>query len=493
MEKWSSKLVEKEFESENLIDKAKNLWNSMKLNNTKTLTENNALTYSSTNSKVLDFFAMGGALRNRDKEQVEQIISRALSEDFILGVKCLFHIRDIRNGQGERKTFRTGLKVLSENYPEETVKLLPLIAHYGRFDDILSLENVDIKNYILEELNKDNSLIAKWLPSPNAGKKAKTKSKALRKYLGMTEAEYRKLLSVQRKKLNLIETKLTEKRYKDIEYSKVPSKANLLYRDCFNKNDNERYGKYLESVKSGKSTINTRTLYPYEIVRKAREKNEESLEVLWKMLPDYTNNDNGIVVADVSGSMTGTPMDMSVSLAMYFAERNKGIFNNKFITFSAAPELQEVAGNNLHQKIINLERAQWDMNTDIQAVFDLILTTAVKNKVAQNELPNTIYIISDMEFDDATSYYDDEKETNFDVIKKKYEQSGYVMPQLVFWNVDSRNNNVPVRENENGVLLVSGSSPIVFSTVMEKCTPIDYMKKVLSSKHYELIESVLKS
>jgi hypothetical protein len=485
---WSSQLVKNEINSKNVTSIADDLWNAMKLNNTKTLTENNAVTYSTSNSKILDFFAMGGALRKRNNEQIEKMISQALGEDFLLGVKCLFHIRDIREGQGERRTFRIGLKVLSENYPEETLKLLPLIAHYGRFDDILSVENINIKDYILSELNKDNSLIFKWMPSCNAGNKSKLKAKALRKYLGLKEVEYRKMLSKGRKKLDLVETKMTEKKYNEIDYSKVPSKANLFHHKSFYKHDADRYKKYLESVVKGENKINTKTLYPYEIVAKVNKQNDETLEVLWRMLPDYTNNENAIVVADVSGSMRGRPLDVSTSLALYFAERNEGLFHNKFITFSERPELQEIIGNNLHQKILNLENAHWEMNTNLQAVFDLILNTAVKNKIAEDEMPRTIYIISDMEFDEANR---SNTSTNFENIKVNYKKNGYDLPQIVFWNVDSRNNNLPVKENEDGVLLISGSSPIVFKTVMDKCKPIDYMNKVLNSKRYEIIEKTL--
>ena len=186
-------------------------------------------------------------------------------------------------------------------------------------------------------------------------------------------------------------------------------------------------------------------------------------------------------------------MDVSISLATYFAERNEGVLKNKFITFSEKPELQEVRGTNLNQKIINLENAHWDCNTNIQAVFDLLLNTAKENSVSVEELPKTIYIISDMEFDSASgSRYGSGNETNFEVIKQKYEEARYEMPNLVFWNVDSRQNNVPVTENENGVILVSGSSPSTFKMVMKKTTPYEFMVSVLNSERYKKIEDCLK-
>ena len=461
-----------------------------------TRTENLALTHKSTQSNVLDLFSMGGALRTRSSEDIQKMISKALAEDFTLGVKCLFYLRDIRGGQGERKTFREGLQVLGKHYNQELDKLLPLIPEYGRWDDIFYVTGVDFIELLSDQIDKDlstdkPSLLGKWLPSENASSIKTIKlARALRKYLGLGSKTYRQILSDLRAKISLVETKLSNKEWSEIDYSTVPSKANLKYKKAFRKHDEERYEKYLDSVDKGEAKIHTATLYPYEIVRRAMEENDRTLDTLWNNLPNYVREDDkGIVVADVSGSMTGHPITVSISLAMYFAERNVGPFKNKFITFSQKPELQEVIGNTLNQKIVNLNNASWDMNTNIQAVFDLILNTALNNNVSKEDLPSTIYIISDMEFDEASGYQD---KTNYQVIRDKYGAAGYKMPQLVFWNVDSRQNNVPVEQNEEGVILVSGSSPSIFKMVMEKTTPIEFMKKVLNSERYNKIDEVLK-
>lgn len=473
-----------------------NLWSGMKSATNFTRTENAALTHKSTQSDILDLFSMGGALRTRSSEDIQKMISKALAEDFKLGVKCLFYLRDIRGGQGERKTFREGLQVLGAHYPQELDKLLPLIPEYGRWDDIFHVTNVDFIELFSNQIEKDlatdkPSLLAKWLPSENTSSiKTRKLARALRKYLGFSSKTYRTILSDLRTKINLIETQISDKKWSEVEYSKVPSKANLKYRKAFRKHDEERYDAYLESVKKGEVKINTATLFPYEIVRRAMEENDKTLDVLWDKLPNYVREDDkGIVVADTSGSMCGHPITVSISLAMYFAERNVGPFKDKFITFSARPELQEVRGNTLNQKVINLANAHWDMNTNIQAVFNLILSTAVNGKVSKEDLPSTIYIISDMEFDEAR--YGSEK-TNFQVIKDKYSAAGFKMPQLVFWNVDSRQSNTPVEQNEEGVILVSGSSPSIFKMVMEKTTPFKFMQSVLNSERYNKIDEVLK-
>lgn len=471
------------------------LWNLLKKKTNETVTLNNALTFKSTESKVLDLFSMGGALRTRTPEEIEKFISQALAEDKTLAIKCLFYIRDCRGGQGERRTFREALKILSNYYPKETEKVLKLIPEFGRWDDLFYLDNISIEEIIKEQIKLDiatetPSLLAKWLPSGNSSsKKSKELARKVRRYLGYSSKNYRKLLTQLRTKIKIVETQMSKGDWKKINYERVPAKASMIYKESFKKHDEKGYTKYLESVEKGEKKINASTLFPYEIVRQAKEKDNKTLDLLWKNLPDYTKGDEkGIVVADVSGSMAGLPINISVSLAMYFAERNKGIFKNKFITFSSEPELQEVTGATLNQKIRNLESAHWNMNTDLQKVFDLILDTAVDNQVKEVDMPKTIYIISDMEFDEATS---DNKKTNFKIIKQKYKEAGYELPILVFWNVDSKQNNTPVTKETDGVLLISGSSPSVFKMVMKRTTPYDFMLSVLNSDRYKKIDELL--
>lgn len=476
------------------------LWTGMKAATNVTETENGAKTFKSTSNPILDLFSMGGALRSRASADIQQLVSLALSEDKDLALRCLFYLRDIRGGQGERRTFREALKVVSNFYPNDTAKILSLVPEYGRWDDILHLENVDIKKFLLDQLAKDvvsehPSLLAKWLPSENAGKKSKALAKKLRKYLGFSSKEYRGILSKLRSRIGLLETKMSTNNWRAINYEQVPSQASVKFRKAFSRNDADRYVAYLESVKKGEKVMKTGTLFPYEIVEKymnTMHTNEvdNTLEMAWKNLPNYVKlQDRAIVVTDTSGSMSGRPISIAISLAMYFAERNIGQFQNKFITFSANPELQEVRGATLKQKILNLSRAHWDMNTNLQAVFDLVLDTAVHNKVPESDMPQTIYIVSDMEFDACTNG----RHTNLDSIREKYERAGYKMPKLVFWNVDSRQNNVPAKENDRGVALVSGSSPSTFRFVVEGTTPQEFMLEVLNSERYSKISAALNS
>jgi len=465
-----------------------------------TETENGASTNKSTLSNLIDFFGLGAAMRKRSDEDIINLFSKAFAEDKLIALKILFYIRDVRQGQGERRGFRVILKWLGNNYPEVLSKNLDVVPEFGRWDDLFVLEDTKVWGDVLVMINNQfnillqnhtPTLFAKWCPSINTSSpQTKKLAKKICKYLGMSEKQYRKTLSKAREDINVVERQMCSNEWNDINYSSVPSKASLLYKDAFARHDSVGYAKYIEDVKSGKTKINASVTYPYEIVERILYKNDESetLDVIWKSLPNYLDNNihSGIVVADVSGSMTGLPMAVSISLAMYFAERNKGDFANKFITFSEKPDLVNIVGNNIREKVKNLSRADWDMNTDLQSVFDLILDIALKNKVPQSEMPNTIYIVSDMEFDVACQ---DNKKTNYDLISHKYEEFGYEKPNLVFWNVNATTNQSPITKNDKGTCLVSGCSPVILKTLLSggEITARDVMIDTITKDRYNSI------
>ena len=472
------------------------LINSIAQEQNYTLTENGALTHASTLSSLLDFFGLGAALRSRTEEDVLSLFRKAFGEDQLLALKTLFYIRDARGGQGERKTFRTILKWLGNEYPNFVIKNLSNIVLYGRYDDLFVLEGTKSWDAALafwqSEWNKgfeNNSLIFKWAPSSNtSSKETRRLARVLYKSLDLSEKEYRQTLSHMRNKTGVVEPLMCSKDWSAIEYSHVPSKASLTYKDAFRKHDQVRYEYFLDSVKKGETKINASTLYPYEIVEKVfKGDSSDTLDVLWSALPDYIgeNKHNGIVVADVSGSMNGRPMAVSISLAMYFAERTKGQFKDSFLTFSENPTLQKVNGNNIREKVLNLSRADWGMSTNLQSVFNLILTTGIKHRVPQSEMPDTIYIVSDMEFNSACG----RGLTNFELIKNKYESAGYKVPNLVFWNVNARNNQSPITKDDKGTCLVSGCSPSILKTLLSGnvISPVDVMLDTINAERYETV------
>lgn len=462
------------------------------------LTENGAISKRTTKSEVLDLFARGGALRTSSEHEICQIFSRALAEDELLAMKCLFYLRDIRGGQGERRTFRVIINFLAKNHPAVLRKNLHLVSEYGRWDDLLCLLDTKLEGVILqmltdklqEDIGADYpSLLAKWLPSINTSSAdSRRYAHKIREFLGWDNKTYRKTLSELRKKIDVIERKLCANEWDKINYENVPSRASLIYSNAFRKHDPVRYNEYISAVAKGEKKINASTLYPHDIVERVWNTDSDStMDALWNALPDYCADNpasRGIVVADVSASMSGMPIQVSIALAIYFAERNEGIFKDNFITFSHNPTLQKVMGHDIAAKVRNLNNADWDMNTDLQRVFDLILGTACENKIPKSEMPDAIYIISDMQFDQACIQ---NSESNFEAIERKYKAAGYKRPKLVFWNVRAANEEIPVTKDQIDTVLVSGCSPTIFKTVMNGTTPYEVMVSTLNQDRYKAI------
>ncbi len=461
-------------------------------------TANGALSNVSSLDKVLDFYYHAAASRGQDNSE---LFASAWREDPKLAVKAAFYTRDVRGGQGERETFRQVLRWLYTNDTETFNHIVSLVPIYGRWDDILEfVDNPVVVNLVRSTLWNDSdsdhpSLLAKWMPSENSSSKESRKlAHAWMRILGLTPRRYRTMLVSLRKKIILVESLMSAKAFDKIDYERVPSNASKLYRKAFSKRDAERYVAYLEAVKKGDKKINAGTLYPYEIVGKYLNGSDkdDTLEALWNALPDYVEGStvNATVMADVSGSMRGRPMEVSISLAMYFAERSNGPFKNHFMTFSHSPKLQRLIGKTVYDRVQELSQADWEMNTNIQAAFDLIFATATKNKVPAKDMLTHLFIVSDMQFD---SHYVNGNMTNFDVIKAKYASHGYDMPILVFWNVNSFNKETPVTKNDKGVFLVSGASPSIFKSALNTraTTPYELMLDVLNSDRYAAIDEVL--
>lgn len=472
-----------------------------------THTENGAVTCRSTNSHCLDLFAVVGALRSADDSDIIDRFLLAYAEDPDLAMKCLFYARDVRGGLGERRVFRVIFRWLAEHEPETVAKNLCQVAEYGRFDDILCLMDTRceflLMKYIKMQLERDLtalkqgkevSLLAKWLPSVNASNSETVRqAKRIARAIGMTDAQYRKTLVALRNKVKIIENNLRERDY-TFDYEKQPSKALYKYRRAFARNDYDRYMEFLRKVEHGEAKMHTGTLTPYDIVTPFFRKNvldeeRHAIDVTWNAQEDFTNGENALVVIDGSGSMYGggdpLPAAVALSLGIYFAERNTGAFRNHFITFSENPQLVQIQGKDILDKVRYCHNFNEVANTNIQKVFELLLETAVKNRLPQKELPDKIYIISDMEFDSCAKGAD---MTNFQYAKSRFEAHGYKLPEVVFWNVQSRSRQQPVTMNEQGVVLVSGCSPRIFSMLSSGIlSPYAFMMEVLGSERYEKI------
>ena len=485
---------------------------SLKRETNYTKTENNGVAHKSTLNAVYDMFALGGAYRNRTDADCILLFKNALEENEELALKCLFYLRDIRGGQGERRFFRVCFKWLAKEYPDIAARNLENVPEYGRWDDLYSVVGTKVEEAMfaeiinqldldMEALNMGDSfgvsLLAKWLKSENASSKETKKLGDLtRKALGLSHKQYRKILSDLRTRINIVEKLMSEGKWEQIEYAKLPSKAGLIYRNAFARRDAERYEEFINSKET---KVNAGTLYPYDIAHKAFNANNLSLNDIervtiqkyWDVLPDFYNGneENGLCVVDVSGSMYGKPLEAAISLGAYIAERGHGPFANHFITFSEYPKLVKFEGIDIIDKINRCKSADWGMNTDIEAVFDLLLKVALEKNTLPEDIPSRLYILSDQEFDEGISIECATKDgilTLLEGIAKKWESFGYKLPQVIFWNLDARNNNIPAIGEQ--FTCVSGLSPVLIETVLSGKNGLDLCLEKLLSERYKLIK-----
>lgn len=494
-----------------------------------TYTENGAITHRTTKSDLMDLFALGGAYRNRSDADVLLLFMKAYKENPEYALKCLFYLRDCRGGQGERRFFRVCLNWLACNHGDAIARNIEYIAEFGRWDDMFALFGTPyetaalnmIKNQLsLDVQCKTPSLLAKWLPSENTSS-AQTRHNGhiVREYLGMTHKQYRKTLSILRARINVLERLMSANRWDEIEFDKIPSRAGFIYRNAFARRDMIKQ-KYENFAKDTTTKVNAKTLYPYEVVHEVLEAcvyrtwfshNEMDdvqramLNKYWDNLADYIKDAsfNGICVADTSGSMEGRPMEVALSLAMYCATKAQGPYKDHFITFNSTPDLMKVKGFDTVDKIARLADAPWGGSTNVEAVFDLLLRTAINNHCTQDEIPENVIVISDMEFNSCVTTsqgrvggsYDYRThqylpsydiETLFESMARKWAQYGYQMPKLVFWNVDARQDNIPMKDNGR-VSYVSGFSPVLYEQIMKGKTGYDLMMDKLNSERYACI------
>ena len=470
-----------------------------------TKTENGADAKNTTDSALLDMFATIGSMRSRSEDEIIQKFELAFQEDPLGAMRCLFWVRDCRGGAGERRVFRVLLPYIADKHSGVMAENMKHIPEYGRWDDYYSFIGTTLEDEMWESIkavlyadkysmenDKPCTLLAKWLKksdasSPNTRKLGIYTAKKL----GMSVYDYKRLCVKLRRYIDVVEQRMSANEWDTINYPSVPSRAMMNYRKAFARHDQERFDEYLNKVQSGEQKINSATLYPYDIVEKILYRHEDSkvLEAQWNNLPDYVEGDvNAVVMADVSGSMWGRPMATSIGLAMYFAERNKGAYHNLFMTFSENPQFVTVKGDAITQKINFISKVEWGFSTDLEKALLKILDVAIENHCSQEEMPKSLIIISDMEIDCCTSQ---ERRENFhDYVSRVYEEQGYKIPNVVFWNVNSRHDVFLADKNRKGVQLVSGQSASTFKNLIgcvDK-TPIEMMYSVLNSDRYQAIQ-----
>ena len=502
-----------------------------------TYTENGAITHKTTKSALLDMFAMGGAMRNRSDEDVMLMFRKAFAENEVYALKCLFYLRDVRGGQGERRFFRVCIKDLAINHTEAARRNIKHIAEYGRWDDLYALVDTPLEaemfSFMKEQLALDvecktPSLLAKWLKSENtSSRESRRLGNKTRIAFGMNHKQYRKTLAVLRERINILERLMSENRWDEIEFDKIPSRAGMIYKNAFARHDLERVQSeknvvsYADFAKDKDTKVNAKALYPYECVAEALkifrtgsywnmrelpaldDTNRLMVNKYWENLTDYFNGAtfNGIAVVDTSGSMVrndaAAPINVAISLGLYCAERAQGPFAGHYISFASRPQLIKTEGVDFVDKVQRIYKTNLVDDTNIEATFDLMLNTAIQNRCSQDDLPQNVIIISDMEFNGATGggwhrhsntiFNTSNAETLLEGIAKKWAAHGYEMPHLIFWNVDGRQNNIPMIGNGR-ISYVSGMSPTIFETIMSGKTGYDLMMDKLNTERYVVVQ-----
>lgn len=498
-------------------------------------TDNGALVYETSGSNLVDFNLNISAMRSKSEDEIASDFRQAFLDNKELAVRYLFFAGDIREGLGERHVFNSIMKNLAQNEPEIAKAVLEFIPEYGRWDEVVNLLNTPIRKDVVKlistQLSKDIdaaskdepvSLCAKWMPSLQASNSTVRKNALiLCDELGMKKSDYRHMLSDLRNRLNIIEKALAEKDVEKLDamQESLSSKQNYKYKDALMRLMPEQRTEYFNKVLRGEANYNADVLEPHEIYYRYHNqggygrsiKEDMGYEIMWKQLPNKVEPGKEVlVVRDGSGSMTvglrgtnrGTVLDVASALTVYFSEHATGQFHNKFITFSSRPEIVNLDGcDTLADKISKLDHYDDCSNTNLEKTFMLILDTAIKNKMSQEEMPENILIISDMQFDAASHsrYSDTPKwdETLFDTIRSKFEAAGYKIPGLIFWNVNQEKTAVPEIKNELGLVLLGGYSKNNIDMicknefVQEVVTEQGEVKKIVKSPEQILTEKLM--
>ena len=463
-------------------------------------TENGMRACKNTTNACVDLFFKIGAMRGKDP--IPAFVA-AYVENPEIATRIALWARDARQGAGEREIFRRVLKHAAKNLMgDELIRLIEKSPELGRWDDLLVLLedgiDADIQGLVYSKIGmaliKGDGLCAKWMPrqGPLAVK--------LRTAVGMTPKQWRKTLVNATK---VVETQMCANDWDNINFNHVPSVAAARYKKAFGRHTT-KYGEWAAALVKNDpkvAKVNAGAVYPYDVIKGMAsgwngfhtDFSKADLQVItaqWEALPNYIGDASILPLVDTSGSMTSQVtsnpslryIDVAVGLGLYCADKNKGKFKDIFLTFSAVPQMQHLEGN-IVQKVNQMSTAKWEMNTNLHAALDKILQIAKDGGVPREEMPNTLLIMSDMQFDQCVRFDD----SAFDMIKRKYKASGYQMPGIVFWNLNA-SDNVPVKFNTRGVALVSGFSPSIMKSVlssdMENMTPEGIMLRTVMQERY---------
>lgn len=447
-------------------------------------TSNGMKALESTTDPVVDLFYKIGASRGK---KIVPDFERALQFDTTLTLRVAAWARDVRGGAGERQVFRDVLLHLENLHPELLDKMLPHVAEFGRWDDLLIFETKEFKSkaftLIGNALRERNGLAAKWMPRKGP------LALELRQFFSMSPKFYRKSLVEMTK---VVEQQMCAKDWDNIEFSHVPSVAAARYQKAFIRNAPEAYTSYKDALKTGTAKVNASAVYPHDVIRSITLGDKDVAKAQWEALPNYMTDANVLPMVDVSGSMNcpvgGNSnlqcIDISVALGLYCADKNRGAFKDMFLTFSEKTKLEVLRGDIL-SKYIQMSASDWGMSTNLHSAFEQVLHVAISQQVPEAEMPKYILILSDMQFDHCTKHDD----SAIRMIERKYSEAGYQIPKIVFWNLNSQD-TIPVEFNAKGVALISGFSPAIMKSILaaQEFTPRSIMLSTINAPRYAVIE-----
>ena len=466
-------------------------------------TENGGVTFNTSANANVDLFFKIGAMRGQDVTRLYASFAKAFGENPYIATRILLWARDVRGGAGERKIFRDLLAWLEINNTDVLALVIPKIPELGRYDDLFVFKTPRFQKQAMEiyeaALRAKDGLAAKWMPREKSANK--NGYHLLRKYLGLSPRQYRKVAA---KLTDVVETKMCARDWENINYSHVPSVAQSRYKKAFLRHDPNGYTTYGELLVKAITDpeiaktvkVNAGAVYPYDVIKGVGTRGLSSsteanvIRAQWAALPNYMGDKSILPIVDVSGSMTSrvadgatvTCMDVAVSLGLYMASKNKGAFNNMFMTFSSTPELVTLKGDDIVNQIQQMATSTWGMSTDIDAALNRVLSHAVQNRVPQNEMPEFLIVLSDMEFNAAGRL------TAYEKYVQDFAAKGYTAPKIIWWNIQSRQDQSPVKYNQAGAALVSGFSPSIVKSVLsgQDVTPESMMLKVIMNERYDL-------
>lgn len=489
------------------------------MSNQPVFTENGAISYLTTGSARVDFFFK--IVRNTPIESLDQLLTASWEEDKLDTMKLIFHLRDCRGGKGEKKQFKECITWLLKKDPQHVINNLHNFTFFGSYKDLLHLFNTEAENEMLKfyssQLNTDRiavvfnkmieddlnsneklnvSLAAKWAPTEGCSHDKKFRAVfKLARALKVDKKRYRKEYLVPiRDYINIVEKLMCANDWNDINYSKVPSVAMNRYRKIFEKHDQQRFAEYLSDVAAGKTKINASVVFPHEIVRSVMDGELGSvLDLQWNALVDSVRqklSKGGIraalSVVDVSGSMEGVPMQVAISLGLLLSEISDGVFHHKVITFSESPEMFNIPDLDLRGKVKAMQKMKWGTNTDLMKVFKLLIGTAKLYNLTPEQMPETVFIFSDMQFDAACGC---NTNSNYQSIDDEYKLNGYIRPKIVFWNLRGNTVDFPATNSDN-IALVSGFSPSLMKLFVDgkEMNPFQVMRRAIDDKRYDCVE-----